>query len=108
MFGLLDSGANRVFMNSEGWNALKRLGLKLQSSNTITCRVANDNECSCLGIVTVPVRLRDVVKVIDIFIIPQLRHKLVLGMDFWIRMGIVPDMIKGNGTFPKQNLVIRL
>lgn len=103
-YGLLDSGANRVFMNSEGWEMLRGVGLKLDSSRVVTCRVANDKECQCLGTVCVPIRLRDVVKIIDVFIIPQLRHRLVLGVDFWMKMGIVPDMRKGEWYFSNVEL----
>lgn len=103
IFGLLDSGANKVFMNFDGWDILKGLGVRLQNSD-VSCRVANDSECHCIGIATIPIRLRDVVRVIDVFIIPQLRHKLVLGIDFWIRMGIVPDMRKGEWHFSNVEL----
>lgn len=103
-YGLLDSGANKVFMNAEGWKMLQSLGVKLKSSQNVTCHVANNSECFCMGIATVPIRLRSVVKIIDIYIFPQLRHKLVLGIDFWIRMGIVPDMRKGEWYFSKSEL----
>lgn len=103
-YGLLDSGANKVFMNLNGWKILEGLGVKLDTSQTVTCRVANDSECICTGVITVPIQLRDVVKVIDIYIFPQLRHTLVLGIDFWIRMGIVPDVRKGEWYFSETDL----
>ena len=52
----------------------------------------------------VPVRLRDVPKAMDIFIVPNIRHILVLGVDFWVRMGIVPDMRKGEWYFSDVEL----
>lgn len=103
-YGLLDSGANRVFMNEEGWEMLQGLGLTLHSSEKLVCRIANDAECQGMGIASIPIRLRDVVKIIDVYIFPQLRHKLVLGIDFWIRMGIVPDMRKGEWYFSNVDL----
>lgn len=94
-YGLLDSGANKTFVNLEDWNLLKNLGVKLNKSQQISCRVANDAECTCIGSAVVPIRLRDVVKILEIFVFPNLRHTLVLGIDFWSRMGIVPDVRKG-------------
>lgn len=91
-------------MNSEGWEMLRSLGIKLACTENLLCRVADNSECQCLGIATVPIRLRDVVKIIDVYIFPNLRHKLVLGIDFWVRMGIVPDMRKGEWFFSDVDL----
>lgn len=103
-YGLLDSGANKVFINLDGWNLLKSIGVKLTQPSNVTCRVADDSEYPCIGTVSVPIRLRGVVKVFDIYIFPKLRHKLVLGMDFWIRMGVVPDVRKGEWYFSSTAL----
>lgn len=101
-FGLLDSGANRTFINQETWDKLRCIGLRLDTSRQATCRVANDEECECLGIVSAPVRLKNVVKVIDFYVLPRLRHSLVLGIDFWSKMGIVPNIRSGEWHFAKD------
>lgn len=103
-YGLLDSGANKTFMGQSGWNILRNAGIKLDKSRNISCKVANDDSCTCIGVVAVPIRLRDVVKIIEIYIVPQLRHSLVLGIDFWVRMGIVPDVRRGEWHFSSDIL----
>lgn len=63
------------------------------------CKVADGSECQCIGAACVPIRLRELIKIIDVYVMPNLRHNLVLGVDFWRRMGIVPDMRKGEWYF---------
>lgn len=94
-FGLLDSGANRIFVGSGGWEKLKNLGLTLNTNRKTTCTVASDDTCECIGIVSVPFQLRGIVKLFDVYVVPRLRHELVLGIDFWKGMGIVPDLRRG-------------
>lgn len=101
-YGLLDSGANKVFVGNQGWHKLLNLGFKVDPNKSATCTVANNESCKCLGIISVPFRLRDVVKLIDVYVVPELRHELVLGVDFWVKMGIVPDMRKGEWFFSTE------
>lgn len=101
--GLLDSGANKVFVGSKGWEKLKHLGFHIDPHRKASCVVANNDSCICLGIISVPIKLRDVIKLIEVYIVPELRHELILGIDFWIKMGIVPDMRKGEWFFSEKN-----
>ncbi|KAF5275706.1 hypothetical protein FQA39_LY06818 [Lamprigera yunnana] len=50
---LLDSGANKTFLNHSGWKILQRLGIKLDKSRMVECRVANGDNCERVGVVTV-------------------------------------------------------
>lgn len=104
-YGLLDSGANKVFVGSKGWDRLKSLGVKLDVNGKTICTIANDSSCQCLGIASVPVKVKDVVKLIDVYVVPELRHELILGIDFWIKLGIVPDMRRGQWYFSSELLV---
>lgn len=70
----------------------------------MSCTVANNDSCQCLGIVTIPIRLRDTVKLMDLYVVPTLRHSLISGIDFWVNMGIVPDMRRGEWYFSSENL----
>ena len=104
-FGLLDSGANRIFVGSLGWEKLKSLGLDLDRSRSTTCTVASNETCECIGIVSAPIQVRDVVKLFDLYVVPKLRHEIVLGIDFWKKMGVVPDMRRGEWFFSSEVLV---
>ncbi|GJQ65913.1 hypothetical protein Trydic_g4013 [Trypoxylus dichotomus] len=72
---------------------LQRLGLKLQS-HIDECTVANGEECCSLDYVSVPIQLEDKINVINILVLPDLHHHLILGVDFWIAFHIVLDLHK--------------
>ncbi|KAJ8979268.1 hypothetical protein NQ317_003819 [Molorchus minor] len=55
--------------------------------------------CECIGVLRTPVKLQDVEKIIDILVVPDLSHTLILGIDFWSRMGIVPNISSNEWTF---------
>ncbi|KAG5885433.1 hypothetical protein JTB14_016827 [Gonioctena quinquepunctata] len=101
-----------IFGN-KGWKLLKDIGLStLDRTGVSSVTVANGDKCECLGVLHVPVRLKDSEKIIDILVVPDLSHTLILGVDFWVRMGIVPDLrskewkfTRVNGTFADINAV---
>ncbi|KAG5870678.1 hypothetical protein JTB14_023894 [Gonioctena quinquepunctata] len=98
---------------NKGWKLLKDIGLStLDRTGVSSVTVANGDKCECLGVLHVPVRLKDPEKIIDILVVPDLSHTLILGVDFWVRMGIVPDLrskewkfTRVNGTFADINAV---
>lgn len=99
LLGLLDSGASRTVVGTIGYEQLKALNLELLPSSVNSCSVANGEECVVTGSFNVPFRLQDKVKVINVLVMPSLPHSLILGADFWRRMGVVPDIRRGHWTF---------
>ncbi|KAJ8938753.1 hypothetical protein NQ314_011350, partial [Rhamnusium bicolor] len=91
MMGLLDSGASRTLVGATGYEILRQIGLSLQPMVT-QCKVANGQTCASIGYVSTPVTLGDKARIIDILVIPELPHKLILGVDFWVSMNIIPDL----------------
>lgn len=104
VYGLLDSGANRIVFGGSGWKLLQNLGVQLNSRDESQCVVANNTSSPCVGMVTIPIRLKGVVKTFDCFIVPSVRHSLVLGVEFWQQMGIVPDLRRGEWHFSREPL----
>lgn len=107
--GLLDSGATRTVLGGEGWKAIQHLGLKLQPADTGSCRVANDQSCKVLGSIELPMRLENKIKVISVLVVPDISSTLVLGMDFWLSMQIIPDLSSGCWNFsqsPSENFKV--
>lgn len=90
--GLLDSGASRTFLGQKGWNILKRLNLPLDENGKSVCTVANGQRAESIGKLQLPIRLRDRVRIVEVIVLPDLPHSLILGYDFWVVMGIVPDL----------------
>lgn len=92
ILGLLDSGATSTVVGKVGYDTLLQLGLTLNTKQVTDCTVANGQICPSVGTMAVPFCLMGRVCVIDVLVVPNLRHSLVLGSDFWIAMGIVPDL----------------
>lgn len=95
--GLLDSGASRTVIGADGWKVL-RTSCKL-SQCQFHCTVANGDACQVLGSIRLPIQLRERIVVIEALVVPSLPHSLILGIDFWSRMGLVPDLHAGEWHF---------
>ncbi|KAG5873075.1 hypothetical protein JTB14_010491 [Gonioctena quinquepunctata] len=81
LLGLLDSGASHTILGNKGWKLLKDIGLStLDRTGVSSVTVANGDKCECLGVLHVPVRV-----------------------DFWVRMGIVPDLRSKEWKFTQVN-----
>lgn len=108
ILGLLDSGATCTIVGASGWKFLENLGLKLLPSDGQSCTVANGETCYVLGKVSVPFKLVDRVCLIDVMVLPQLSHRLILGIDFWLELGVVPNLNRDVWHFgtdsPRQDI----
>lgn len=60
--------------------------------NRITCTSATVYTCVSLGSFLLPIQLEDRVSALNVLVILSLPQKLILGMDFWATMEIIPDM----------------
>lgn len=100
--GLLDSGASSTIIGGPGWDILKKLKLKINSDNVASCRVANGQSCPSIGSVDLPIKLENRVRMISALVVPDLPHTLILGVDFWRKFGIVPDLHGGNWVFRRD------
>lgn len=61
--------------------------------------MASGDKCQVAGSVRVPVRLEDQMRIFDILVVTSLPHYLILGVNFWCEMGIIPDLHSGHWTF---------
>lgn len=100
--GLLDSGANSIFLGQSGIQIIKSLSLKIMPCK-MKCTVANNEKIDCVGLVNIPITLKNKIHVFEVFLVPKLKHTLVLGTLFWIKMSFVPDLRKGEWYFSDQN-----
>lgn len=90
--GLLDTGASKSFISTSTWDILKNFGIKLSTSSVRACTVANNQSCTIIGSVIVPVQLENKVHVFELLVVPNLNAPLILGIDFWTTMKIVPNL----------------
>ncbi|KAG5883974.1 hypothetical protein JTB14_007503 [Gonioctena quinquepunctata] len=92
LLGLLDSGASKTIIGSRGWELIRSIGLQVDTSKKVHCRVANSQSCQSVGECTVPFRVRDHIRLMKVLVVLEVPHTLILGADFWKVMGIVPDL----------------
>jgi hypothetical protein len=90
--GLLDSGASRTFLGRRGWDIVKGFNIKLDTSKRVVCTVANGQAATGIGVVELPIRVKEKMKMVEVIVVPELPHSLILGLDFWVLLGIVPDL----------------
>lgn len=106
MLGLLDSGSNRTLVSKDGSEILLGLGLELNTSCQTTCTVADGNTCTTVGTIRTPIRLINKVYILDILVVPNLSSTLILGMDFWLSMDVIPDLRNDAWYFGDEKNVI--
>jgi RNase H-like domain found in reverse transcriptase/Reverse transcriptase (RNA-dependent DNA polymerase)/Integrase zinc binding domain/Integrase core domain len=97
--GLLDSGSSRTILGRDGWSSLQSLGLRIRSYGILNVSVADGRECHVEGIVEIPMELNGVMALVDVLVVPGVKPLLVLGIDFWQKMRIVPDLAAGIWQF---------
>ncbi|KAJ8973471.1 hypothetical protein NQ317_013465 [Molorchus minor] len=65
--------------------------------------VANGQTCESTGSVLLPIQLADRVKLVKVLVVPSIPHHLILGVDFWTTMGIIPDLFANEWSFRSES-----
>lgn len=101
----MDSGCSKTIIGEIGWNLLSSLGLSLHNSklSSKSCLLANGETCQILGTVTLLITVQDRTISLEVLVIPEIRHSLILGIDFWKAMDFVPNFQNGTWTFADAN-----
>lgn len=108
ILGLLDTGATRTILGRKGWSLLSGLGICLSKNDPIVVKVANGSSCQSIGTCQVPVTLRGRTKLITMVVMPDFPHTLILGIDFFKVMGIIPDLRNGEWSFADETNAVDL
>lgn len=103
MKGLLDSGATHTILGGQGVDIIKDLGAKLNTGARTTVLVADGRECTVSGTATLPIELDGKVRVLEVLCVPSMSNTLILGLDFWKGMEIVPNIKKGRGKTTSES-----
>lgn len=98
---MLDSEASCIIIGDKGWYKLRDKSIRLEKTN-VHCTIANGYECSALGKVQVPIEVQNRVELFDILIVPEIEQEVILGTEFWKKMGVIPDQRSGQWIFFKQ------
>lgn len=77
LLGLLDSGASSTFLGGQGWKQVSGLVFKLDTNRKTGVTVTNGDVCQSVGVCTLPLRLCDKVRLIDVIVVPELAKSLI-------------------------------
>lgn len=92
-YGLLDTGANISCIGAE---LAKQDFSKL--NNFYKCRstvkTADGQSQGVVGWVSVEIEFRNQKRVLNLFLIPSISHRLILGIDFWNAFNLVPNILQ--------------
>jgi RNase H-like domain found in reverse transcriptase/Integrase zinc binding domain/Reverse transcriptase (RNA-dependent DNA polymerase)/Integrase core domain len=89
--GLLDSGCNITILASGAEKLIENLKLEITKQN-IKVATADGTTHQVLGSVDLPYLFCGKTAVIPTLVVPTLKQKLILGMNFWNEFGIRPIM----------------
>lgn len=103
VLGLLDSGASRSVMSLKCWEYFALLGVKKETETETNISAADGRRIEIYGKVKLPIELEGRVKVMEILIVPVLSCDLVLGIDFWEKMRIVPNLSINSWSFSDES-----
>lgn len=91
LIGLLGSGAHLSILGIGAFKLIKQCGLQIFPSE-VSLRTANGEELEVSGFVYLPVTFNGVTKMIDTLVVPSLKRRILLGMNFWRAFGIRPTV----------------
>jgi len=102
ILGLLDSGAQVSCIG--GSLAVQLIKDKNLKQRKIIVKTADGTNQVNYGFLDLPVKFRKVVQRINFFIVPNFTQNIILGIDFWQKFSIAPNIISQVDITAKQDL----
>lgn len=96
--GLLDSGSSRTILGAKGIKMLEPLNIPILDQELFSVKVANGQNCKVEGVMAIPIQVGDKIRIVDVLVVPSIAQPLILGLDFWRCMGILPRISNGVRT----------
>lgn len=88
--GLLDTGSSTTILGNGCHDFFLKNGSNLQGTDTTQFTAAGGEKLDCLGILYLPVSFSNKTHSLKIYVVPKIKHALILGMDFWRMFGLFP------------------
>lgn len=102
-YGLLDTGANISCIGSD----LARTNFS-HLPDFVKCKshvnTADGNSQVVLGFINTDVTFRQQTKLLKLFIIPSLAHRVILGIDFWKSFNLCPELVESSDILVFNNI----
>lgn len=92
-YGLLDTGAS---ISCIGADLAKEDFTKFNNFSKCSSfvKTADGNSQKVIGWLNVDVCFKDKIRSFYLFIIPSIAHRLILGVDFWVRFDLMPNVVE--------------
>ncbi|KAJ8912689.1 hypothetical protein NQ315_012243 [Exocentrus adspersus] len=94
---LLDSGASHSVIGSAGIYLLQLFKLTVQTGVSDSLRTADGKAQPIAGVVSLPLQIGNLVRVLKVLVVPSLEHAFILGSDFCNLFNITVDF--GSGSY---------
>lgn len=92
ILGLLDTGATRTILSSRGWSSIKYLQIPSEGDRRMVCRVATGATCRSISSCRISIGVAGRKRLIDVIAVPDIPYVLILDIDFFKCIGVVPDL----------------
>lgn len=93
LIGLLDSGSSTTILGNGSHEYLLAAGFQLDTVDNINFIAAGGNKLKSIGVLNLPVSFQDQTHTLKLFVVPGIKHSLILGMDFWRVFGLFPKYL---------------
>ncbi|KAH8241713.1 hypothetical protein KR032_004501, partial [Drosophila birchii] len=90
--GLLDTGASVNVLGKGSRELLEEIGVRMEKYLSVVKTAAGEDR-SIIGRVHVPVQFKGAEKVLTFYVCPYLEQAMYLGIDFWRRFALAPDIL---------------
>lgn len=91
IIALLDSGAHLSILGIGALKLLKRCGLQLFPSE-VSLKTANGEKLNVHGVAYLPITFENKTKIIEALVVPTLKRRMLLGINFWNAFEIRPTI----------------
>lgn len=91
LIGLLDSGASCTVLGNDSKALLDKLNLKPYPAQ-FSVSVASGRSHEAIGAVDIPYTVNNITYIVPTLIVPEIKRDLILGIDFWKKFKILPQV----------------
>lgn len=99
---LLDSGATHTVMGQQGLSLVGSASKYIQPTNSNWVETADARRHHIKGRLMVPITLEGRTRNLSVLVVPDLKHSLILGIDFWNQMQLVADISNKSWKFSSK------
>lgn len=90
LVGLLDTGSSATILGNGSHEHLLEDGFKLEVCDRTQFVAAGGERLYSSGVIHLPVNFQGQTHILDVYVVPNIKHSLILGMDFWQLFGLLP------------------